>query len=354
MNSLSSFRSPLCALTALLTFGLGFQAQAQSVTTTPVGAVTVTIGAGTGTVRNATVASFPLINSSVTSGITTGSITSVTSNTIAATSAGWVAGDLSQPAVPYLVKITSGAAVGRTFLISSNTTDTLTISTSDGVSNSVVNLVQLGVLTGDKFQIENADTLLSMFGVGDTVGSSGPLGNSNPSLADTIQLNISNAYQTYYYDPAQASWINFASEARSNNVVIRPDTAVIYNRLKNTAFTITLTGVVPATSRKAVIRSGQTTILSSYWPSDTTLTSLGLQNISGWVSSSNPNIADLVQMRIGTSWQTFYFDGNNWINFASEATSNNVSVPAASGLIIKKRAITGDSIIFSKPIAYNL
>lgn len=341
-------------LTALLAFALGVQVNAQSVTTTPVGAVTVTIAAGTGTVRNATVASFPLINSSVTSGVTAGTIASLTSNSITATSPGWTAADLSQPSLPYLIKITSGAAVGRTFLISSNTSDTLTINTNDGVSASIINLVQLGIVAGDKFQIENADTLFSLFGEGDTVGASGPLGNSNPSLADTIQINSSNSYQTYYYDPAQSAWINFASEALSNNVVIRPDAAVIYNRLKNTPFSITLTGLVPSTPRKAVIRSGQTTILSSYWPTDTTLLELGLNSISGWASNTNPNLADLVQMRIGSSWQTFYHDGNNWINFASEATSNNVVVPVASGLIIKKRAITGDSVIHSKPVAYNL
>lgn len=344
----------LAVLTALLAFALGVQVNAQSVTTAPVGAVTVTIAPGTGTVRNATLASFPLINSSITSGITTGSIASFTSNTITAVNPGWTAADLSQPSVPYLVKIISGVASGRTFLISSNTSDTLTINTSDGVSATSVNLVQLGVLAGDKFQIENADTLLSLFGPGDTVGANGPLGNSNPNLADTIQLNSSNSYQTYYYDPTQSSWINFASEALSNNVVIRPDTAVIYNRLKNTGFSITVTGVVPTTPRKAVIRSGQTTILSSYWPTNTTLLDLGLQTVPGWVSNVNPNLADLVQMRIGTSWQTFYYDGNNWINFASEATSDNVIVPAASGLIIKKRALTGDSVIHTKAVVYNL
>lgn len=341
------------ALGALLGIGLFGELSAQSVSTTPVGAVTVTIAAGTGTVRNATIASFPLINSSVTTGVVSGTISALTANTITCTGAGWTASDLAQPALPYLVKITSGVAVGRTFLVSANTSSTLTISTSDGVGTTAVDLVQLGVVAGDKFQIENADTLISLFGAGDTVGASGPLGNSNPSLADTIQLNSSNSYQTYYYDPAQSAWINFASEALSNNVVIRPDTAVIYNRLKNAAFSITVTGLVPATNRKAVIRSGQTTILSNYWPTSSTLSGVGLQNISGWVSNVNPNVADLVQMRIGSSWQTYYHDGSNWINFASEATSDSVVVPVGSGLIIKKRAITGDSIIQAQSITYS-
>ena len=354
MNALPSLRSPLCALTALLTFGLGFDAYAQSVSTTPVGAVTVTIAAGTGTVRNATVASFPLINATVTTGVIRGTVSALTANTITCTGAGWTASDLAQSSLPYLVKLTSGVAAGRTFLVTGNTTDILTISTSDGVSATPVDLSQLGVLAGDKFQIENADTLLTVFGAGNAAGTNAPLGNANPNLADTVQLNSANSYQTYYYDTAQTSWVNAGTEALSNNVIIRPDTAVIYNRLKNTSFTITLSGEVPAVGRKSIIRSGQTTILSTYWPVDKTLSSFGLHQVSGWVSSSNPNVADLLQIRQGSSWQTYYHDGVNWINAGTEAVSDSVVVATGSGMVIKKRALTTAPLILSQGVSYNL
>ena len=354
MNARPTLRPSLCALTALMALGFGFNASAQSVATTPVGAVTVTIAAGTGTVRNATIASFPLVNSVVTAGVVTGTISSVTSTSMTSAGAGWTSSDLAQASLPYVVKITSGAAVGRTFLVTANTSDTLTISTSDAVSGTAIDLSQLSILVGDKFQLENADTLLSVLGAGTADGSNAPLGNANPNLADTVQLNSANSYQTYYYDPAQSSWVNAGTEALSNNVVIRPDASVIYNRLKNTAFTITLTGAVPAIGRKSVVRSGQTTILSTFWPVDKTLTSFGLHQISGWVSSANPNLADLVQIRQSSSWQTYYHDGVNWINAGTEAVADTVPVSSGSGLVIKKRALTTAPLVLTQAISYSL
>jgi uncharacterized protein (TIGR02597 family) len=352
-----SFRSSLAALIAVLTFGLGFEASAQSVTTTPVGAVTVTIAAGTGTVRSATVASFPLVNTAVTDGVASGVISSVSTNAITCSGAGWTTSGLAQASLPFLVKITSGTAAGRTFLVTANTADTLTVSTSDGASTTAIDLTQLGIVTGasgDKFQLENADTLLTIFGAGDVDGTNAPLGNSNPSLADMVQINTANSYQTYYYDPAQSAWINLVSEVPSNNLVIRPDTAVVYSRLKNTSFSITVTGSIPVTNRKAIIRSGQTTILSSYWPKDTTLADTGLHQLSGWVSSANPNTADIVQIRQGSSWQTYYHDGVNWINLVSEVPSNNLTVGVGSGLLIKKRALTAAPLILDQVVPYTL
>ncbi len=330
---------------------------AQTVTTVPVGAVTVTIAAGTGTVKNATIVSFPLINSTVVNGTGTGVIASITSNTITCTSAGWTSSALAQSATPYLVKITTGSAAGRTFIISGNTADTLTINTSDGVSATPVDLSSLGIATGsggDTFKIENADTILSIFGAGDSLGAAGPLGGSNPNLVDTIQLNIANSYQTYYYDTTQSSWVNVASEALSNNVIIRPDAAVIYNRIQNTAFTILVTGLVPDIPRRSIVRSGQVTILSTYWPLNTTLAGLALQNLSGWVAASDPNIADTVQLRMGSSWKTCYYDGSNWIDLASEAVANGFTVGAGSGLTIRKRAVTGTPVIFNQALPYSL
>lgn len=357
MKARPSSLSGLAALTALLAVGVCVETSAQSVTTVPVGAVTLTIAAGTGTVRNATVASFPLSSSTVTSGLVGGVISSITSNTITCTGAGWVASDLSQPALPYIVKITTGAAAGRVFLVTANTVDTITINASDGASNTAVDLTQLGVNVGsggDKFQIENADTLLTVFGHGNTDGANVPLGNVNPSLADTVQVNIANSYQTFYYDPAQSAWINLVSEVPSNNLIIRPDSAVIYNRLKNTSFSLTLTGTVPVVNRKAVVRSGQTTLLSSYWPVDKTLVSVGLHQLSGWVANANPNFADLVQIRQGSSWQTYYYDGSNWINLVSEVPSNNLTIAPGSGLLIKKRALTSSPLVLDQAISYNL
>jgi uncharacterized protein (TIGR02597 family) len=356
MKVYPAFRFPLLATAALYALAALPAAVAQSVSTTPIGAVTVNIAAGTGLVRNATIVSFPLINRVVTTGAVSGTITSLTADTLACTGAGWAVSELSQPSLPYVIKITTGVATGRTFLVTANTTDTVTISTSDAVSSTAVDLTQQGIvagIAGDKFQIENADTLFGLFGAGDTTGVNVPLGNSNPNLADTVQINSSNSFQTYYYDPSQHAWVNLASEVLSNNVVIRPDMAVIYNRLKNAGFSIMVTGEVPDCGRKSIVRSGQTTLLSSYWPVDMKLMDCEFQSLPGWVSSGNPNTADLVQIRQGSSWQTFYHDGSSWINLASEVPSDNVIIPHASGFVIKKRALTGAAAVLSQSMPYS-
>jgi hypothetical protein len=126
-------------------------------TTDPVGFVTVNIAAGSGTAKKNTLFSLPMLEAQSITGQVSGVITGVSSNAISNSNAGWTAGALSQPAAPYLIQITRGAAEGRMFLIASsantggaiagtaNTSTTVTVSSLDSAQ---VDLTSLGIVVG--------------------------------------------------------------------------------------------------------------------------------------------------------------------------------------------------------------
>ena len=145
---------------------LGHSAVAQNATTTPVGAMTITVAAAP-TVSSPKVSTLtiPLFNPvpSNFQGQSVGLITGITDNTITNTSAGWSAGALSQAASPYLVRITTGNATGRIFVVSTSAQNT---STTVTVGDEGTPLTSSGLQVGDSYSIHPADTLLSFFGNG--------------------------------------------------------------------------------------------------------------------------------------------------------------------------------------------
>lgn len=338
--------SPL-VLALMSSFGWSQEAK-----TVPVGVVTLNIAAGNGAVRNATVLSFPLKENPQITGKVIGTITGVSSTTLTDSSAGW--GTISSSSSPVFIRITSGAAQGRTFRVVSNNSTTITVASSDGASSTPVNLSNLGVATGAGYELIQGDTILSVFGQGNSNGVNAPLGNANRNFADTIQINVNNSWRLFYYDLAQNSWINFTDEVPGNDFVIPPDSAVIYNRLAASQLSITVLGVVPSQDRRVVVRDGQTTMISSFWPVPTTLSSLNLQSLPGWVSNVNPSLADIVQMRIGSSWFSFYHDGTQWMNYTDEIPANNQQVSVGTGLLIKRKATASGGSVLSQPVPYTL
>jgi uncharacterized protein (TIGR02597 family) len=284
----------------------------------------------------------------------TGSITGVQANVVTVSGAGWTNGLLSTASSPHFLRFNSGAASGRSFLISANTADQLTISSADGFSSTTVNLLTIGVNVGDQFSIIEGDTILSLFGHGTVSGVDSVKGGVSPNGSDTLQINSNNSFATYYYDTTQGAWVNVATEALANNVLVRPDSVVIFNRIAATPLSVTMVGDVPVQNRRFVVREGQITALSTHWPVNVTLGSLNLQQVPSWVSSANPSIADIVQLRIGSSWRSYYHDGVNWIDLASEAVSNGASVSAGSGILIRKRSISSNGVVVVSAPPYTL
>jgi hypothetical protein len=338
-------------------------ANAQTVTTDPVGFVTVGITAGTGTAKCNTLFSVPLLEAEFIGGQVAGTITGVTANTISNSNAGWTAGALSQPETPYLIQITSGAAEGRIFLIASSastggaiggTANTATTATVSSVDASQVDLTFLGIVVGtDTYRISACDTLISFFGTPATTGVQGGMAAAN---ADTIIIISDGSAKTYFYSTTANRWSQVSlGTPDASDVPLIPYYGIQYARLPATSLDFTVTGAVPTESRKVSIKNSGPTLLSEYWPAESTLLGLGLQNLPGGLSGAAASSADTVLLISGGTASTFWYNGGNGkkVNLGSP-TSDTTPIPIGASIMINRRGTAAGYTPLAQSVPYNL
>ena len=328
---------------------------ASASSTVPLGFLNLTIPAGDGISVATSCLSFPLQASASAQGQMTGVVTALTSNTLSNSSAGWMPGQLSQPSTPYLVQFTSGAALGRTLLIStaagtSNTATTLSLDAEDA---GTVDLTNLGIVPGtDTYQIIPADTLSSILG---TPAKTGVLGGTNASQADQVQLYSSSSGWTSYYYNTNSGWTEVGPPLPAGNTVIRPDSAIIYLRRGTTPLVLTLTGRVPTVARQSSIFASGLSFISNFWPIDSTLGASGIATLPGWTAAASSSAADLVQIYSTTNgWSQYFYNGANWIEVGPPIPSNGVVLPAGAAVILQKRETASGQALLSQPLPYSL
>lgn len=362
---MKTLRLPLAALTASALALSAMPSQATTATTDPVGFVTVEIAAGTGTAKRNTLFSIPLQETDSITGQAAGIITAVTANTLSNANAGWAPGELSHPATPYLIQVTSGAATGRMFLIASsattggaiagaaNTASTVTVSSLDTAQ---VDLTALGIQAGtDTYKIYACDTLSSFFGAPATTGIAGGASSAD---ADTVTIVLNGTPATFWYNtsvnPQRWSRVGPGSPDASN-VALLPNYGVQYGRLPATPLSFVITGQVPTVDRSVAIKNSGATVLSQYWPVESTLASLGLQSLPGWLSGASAAVADTVVVTSGGSATTFYYDGSDWrrVGPGSPISNTNVIGIGTSLRIDKKGNAAGFSAL-NQEVPYNL
>lgn len=324
---------------------------AQDGNTIPVGSVTTKILEGRPTGRSISVISFPLNGSSTASGLLRGTITGVTANSLANTAAGWQPAELSAAATPHIIRITSGAAKGRSFLISTSTANTATTVTIDSEEALLIDLRTSGIAAGDSYEILACDTLSSVLGTPTTTGI---LGGPNADAADIVQILVQGQYRKYYYNTTRSAWIRVGLESVSPNVALRPDTALIYSRLGQTPLELTILGRVPTTERKSLVANTGPTLLANGWPVATTLATSGISDLAGWVKNSSANVADSVQVNINGTWLKYYHDGTQWRRVGTNTPSNNVVLGVADGVLIGKQGNQAGASTLNQNLPYNL
>lgn len=333
----------------------------ETATTDPVGFVTVGVTAGTGTAKRNTLFSIPLMETESISGQVAGTITGFTANTISNSGAGWTAGALSQPATPYLIQITSGAAEGRLFLISSeantggaisgaaNTATTVTVSSIDSTQ---VDLTSLGIIAGtDTYKIYACDTLSSFFG---TPATSGILGGTAPTNADTVIAVVNGNSSTYYFNTNQNKWVRAVlGTPDSSNVPLLPYYGIQYARLAPSPLSFVVTGGVPTEPRQVAVKNSGTTIVSQFWPVGSTLATSGLSSVV--TPGATVAAADTVVLTEGLTTSTFFYNGTDWKKAVLGApTANTNPIPIGSSVqIIRKGGASGYSTL-SQNVPYNL
>jgi hypothetical protein len=335
----------------------------ETATTDPVGFVTVGITAGTGTAKQNTLFSVPLIETQSITGQVAGTITEVTANTISNSNAGWQAGQLSDPASPYLIQITSGAAEGRMFLIASSSAaggaiagapNTATSVTVSSVDAGQVDLTNLGINAGtDTYKIYACDTLSSFFG---TPQTSGVLGGSTPANSDTLVLVVNGSSQTYFYrtSPSPARWTRvFGGSPDASNVPLVPYYGMQYARLGSTPLSFVVTGGVPTEPRRMAVKNSGVTLVSQFWPAESTLQSSGLSSVV--TPGATPAVADTVILTVAGGARTYWFDGTNWRRvFGGSPISNSTPIPIGTTVQVNRKGTAAGFSTLLQQVPYTL
>jgi len=327
------------------TAALAIPAHAQNATTTPVGAMTYTINA-----YSTKAIALPLQDSISLDfvGRSSGVISSLTSNTITATEAGWTPGALSVAATPFFIKITSGAQEGRLLEISTSVAAQNTATTVT-VANQGTDLSTLGILTGatgDTFQIIPADTLGSLFGTS-------TFGGTSYKTSDNIQRWTGVNWQTFYYNTANNRWQSSTSTNSANNVILRPDTGYLYVRRGSTPINLAFYGTVPIDPAKIIVRNSGGSYIGNSFPVDVALSTFS--GIPGWVSTDSPTTSDRVSRWNGTQWQKFYFDSvdNRWELTTTRANASAVKIAFGTPVMIERVGTAPGIATLSQPLPYN-
>lgn len=315
------------------------------------GSVTTTISAGNSSGRAITVLSLPLNGISTASGQMRGVLTGVTSNTLTNSNAGWTAAELSSATTPHVIRITTGAAAGHCFLISTTDANTATTITIDAEDASIVDLSTIGIVADDSYEILSCDTLATIFG---TPATTGIQGGASSSEADVAQILVQGQYRQYYFNTTRNEWVRVGTETAASNVPLRPDAAVIFSRIGQSPIEFTLAGSVPSTARKALVRNSGPTLLANGWPVGITLASSGISELPGWVKDGAPNVADTVQINVNGAWRKYYHDGTQWRRIGTNTPSNEVALDAASGVLIGKQGTQTGAGTLQQPLPYSL
>jgi hypothetical protein len=355
-NPLLRSTALLCSL-AVLSLPLSAQ-DLPSATTDPVGVMTFTIaGAPSEGARAISVLSVPLLDPANVDGLMRARVSSVTANTITVDNAGWTAGQFSNPATPFLVKFITGSAEGRYFLVSTSTPNTADTITIDAVDAGQTDLSTLGLQTGasgDFIQFFNCDTLLSFFGTPET---SGVVGGATAAEADQVIVNVGGSYFTYFYSTGSSpGWVRqFFGLPAASNVPLRPDSGIIYSRRSTEPLSLVLPGAVPVTDRQALVQNSGVTLLSQSWPIDLPLSQLGFQDMPGWTASSSVSTADRLLVNLNGSWNTYFYNGTNWVRqFFGNPISDNVVIPAGTSILVVRAQSNPGSSLLVQSIPYNL
>lgn len=253
---------------------------------------------------------FPLVDAGTSiSGNAHGVITAVNVSSLGSFAANWTAGELSQASNPHLLRITSGAAKGRLFEISTsvaNTRNTVTLNTAG------VDLRTLGIVAhGDTYEIVRAETLGSLF-------PAGTLLSGSASAADVVQLYRDRIWVSYYHDGA--GWRAVADNSNASNLVVRPDEGLIIQR-RGPTVVLSMVGVLPAVDLQVAVPRSASTVITLL-PIAQTFDQLALQNVlPGW--SSNPaNVAagDHVLIWNGSAWLRYFYQGATWLRQGGPAS----------------------------------
>lgn len=321
---------------------------AQEAKTVPVGAVTVTIAASpNGVSLTPSLVAPPLLRYSQLTGSMSGKFASLSSNTFTFPNSDLIESELVNNGPTYLL-ITSGQAEGIILRVTANTSNSVTVD-PEGLNLSTLNIVTGE--NGDSYQFIEGDTLLSLFGTpAEGVRGGTPTQFSQNQTDRVVMKDSLGIIRTFYFNTDVGQWRRGGSSSNQGTQPVSPYSGAIYYRVDQTSLALVSTGNVPTTELKQVVPTSGVSILSRYFPTDTTLGDLGFQNLPSWRNTSQPGVtvtsADKVIAKdsVGVI-RTFYFDGTNWRRGGSGSSQNTTPIPAGSAVYTTRFGSGGPDIL---------
>ncbi len=312
----------------------------------PVGGMTISVP-----VNQTRSIALPLQHYPAGGGAVIGKLSGVGVNYIEVAGANWPAASYSNASNPYYLRINSGVASGRVFMLgtTANTASRIYVVT-DGVD-----LVASGVAVNDAYELVLADTLSSIFG-----GS--VQGGSDYLSADNVQVWSGADWLVFYYNTPRSRWelrTDTATSPTRSNYALRPDRGVMISRRGGAELKMFISGRVPTQPAKYFHTYSGVTFLSNSLPVGITLGALAMQTrASGWIAGSSGasarNNADLIQVWSGADWLVFYYNSirNRWeLNTDTASSPSRDVYTIAAGRPIMIRRLGSTSIATEKLIS---
>jgi hypothetical protein len=318
----------------------------------PKGFVVVNITAGTGSSRKVSLISVPLLGELRINGARQGTISSLTPQSLSFDHGGWTPGELSNLNSPHGIVMTSGVEAGRFFLISSiiaNTSNIIYFDSSDLLRHGGVTNLSLSV--GDSFKIIPLETLSSFFG---TPESTLIKGGTSASQADIVTLINNGSAFSYYFNTTLGRWSRVSlGNQDATHVPLLPHYGIQYSRLANTPLQFLVMGNVPQGQRFVPVKNSGSTLLSSYWTSERSLSAFPINTLDTWKVGATSSVADTLTISQGGSISTFFFDGANWRKISlGLPLSNGFNIPLGASVLISKKGGQDGFTDLSDPSPY--
>ncbi|HSI20186.1 MAG TPA: hypothetical protein VLA04_00545, partial [Verrucomicrobiae bacterium] len=339
MNARPTLRPSLCALTALMVLGFGFNASAQSVATTPVGAMTYTFPA------NTTVSvGIPLVRPAVFTGVvSSGNTTSISFST---------AGLNLATAIPvgsfYYIEVVGHSDnvttthVGDRFEVDETTTTVAAngVLSIDAASNLNTATGDFSSLVGYKIVIRPHWTLAALFGTGN--GATGLTSSTTFSSADQVLSWDGAGWSTYWFRQNSAGtvkeWRNTAtSTTNQDNTLIPPGVGVYFKKLTST-LAVSVVGEV-RTNRFIRNLDHSTQLIAMGYPVDRSPSQMAMLPASNYTAATSFDAADQLLAWDGAGFSTYWLRRNSagdiiqWRNTGTGTTDHS-----STGFILSNQA----------------
>ena len=262
-----------------------------------------------------------------------GTLTAVSDILFTDNTAGWSAAAISQAAAPYFVRIRSGAAAGTWWQVSTSTAST---STAFSVLNRGFSPTGLGVAVGDVYELVPGDTLGTFF-----AAVAPQIGGTSASTADIVRVHDGSIWKEYFYNTSDSKWHEGATPFDRTNIVLRPDSGIVFIRRLAGNVTIAMVGSVSDTDEKIVVPTTGVTFVASVFPVPRKLGSFNLQNMPGFVRySTDMAAADKVTLHDGAIWKTYNYNqaSSQWREGITPFDRTNYDVPFGTPFIIARGA----------------